>query len=81
MANVLKLATPHQVKRVKRSNQLLLCEAPNQDILYFLLKAFQKVVSQKRMFKHKLKKQNKTETETRKNQGNNFQKKICNTNL
>ena len=28
MVRVLKLATPHQVKRVKRSKQLLLCEAP-----------------------------------------------------
>ena len=26
---VLKLATPYQVKRVKRNGQLLLCEAPN----------------------------------------------------
>ena len=28
MVRVLKLATPHQVKRMKRNKQLLLCEAP-----------------------------------------------------
>ena len=28
MVRVLKLATPHWVNRVKRNNQLLLCEAP-----------------------------------------------------
>ena len=28
MVRVLKLVTPHQVKRAKRNNQLLLCEAP-----------------------------------------------------
>ena len=31
MVKVLKLVTPHQVKRAKRNNQLLLCEAPNQE--------------------------------------------------
>ena len=30
MMRVLKLASPHQVKRVKRSNQLLQCEAPKR---------------------------------------------------
>ena len=28
IVKVLKLAIPHKVKRVKRNNQLLLCEAP-----------------------------------------------------
>ena len=30
MVRVLKLVTPHQVRRAKRNNQLLLCEAPNR---------------------------------------------------
>ena len=29
MVRVLKLATPHKVKKMKRNKQLLLCEAPN----------------------------------------------------
>ena len=32
MVRVLKLATPHYVKRTKRNNQLLLCEAPKPTI-------------------------------------------------
>ena len=34
MVRVLKLATPHKVKRAKRNKQLLLCEAPNSVTLF-----------------------------------------------
>ena len=33
MVRVLKLATPHKVKRMKRNKLLLLCEAPKRPVL------------------------------------------------
>ena len=33
MVRVLKLATPHKAKKMKRNKQLLLCEEPNPTIL------------------------------------------------
>ena len=40
MVRVLKLATPHQVKRAKRNKQLLLCEAPKRVIVRLSVRFF-----------------------------------------